>query len=134
MSINLDLSTIQSLISPTGGNDPLVQAIFTRQYNRVLVLLHQLHQRLQTESPQVLQDSGFSRAITVLGTFPTAVQKKVLHYPTFSFWLDVAIDLVRRRSNLFFPEMHIRQHLQELWRFVLVAALHAGYGELTCTI
>src|SRR5215472_4965876 len=111
MSINLNLETIQELVLPSKENDPLVHAIYTRQYNRTLVRLHQLHQRIQTETPQLAQDSGFSYAIEVLSTFPSSIQKKILHYPAASFWLDVAWDLVHRHAHIRFPQMHIYQHL-----------------------
>src|SRR5262249_7587135 len=112
----------------------IVRAIFARQYNAMQARLYELRNRLQQESPQLVEESGFAYAIDVMKSYPAISQKAVLRYPSFSFWLDVAFELVRRHSNLIFPEMHIYQHLQEFWRFVFAVVLHAKKGALSCSI
>ena len=121
MSIALDLTTVQRLVSPTGNKDPLVQALYKKQYQRNLVSLVQLSQKLFAEAPQLAEDSGFAKAFTILKTVPVFRQKRILGYPGAGFWVDVAWNLIHRQSHLRFPQMHIYQHLEEFSRFALAA-------------
>src|SRR5579859_491929 len=122
MSILLNIKNVRTLVSPTGTHDPLVQALYVRQYHKTLVSLYQLYQKLLNESPKLAESSGFAQAFKIVSELPSSVQKQVFIYPSARFWLDVAWDLVRRRSHILFPDMHIRTHLDAFWKCVLAAS------------
>lgn len=130
----LSSSTVQTLVSPQGKDDNLARALYSNQYHMTLMSLYQLYKLLRIETPELVKHTRFDEAITQLGTLPSPLQKALLKYPTTSFWIDVAWDLVNRRSHILFPEMHMSMHLQDFWRFVLAAALQAGNQEMYCTL
>ena len=128
MAVKLDVETIRTLASPT-GDTPLVRALALKQYHKTLVSLHQLHQKLLNEAPELVKTTGFIQVFEVLrGVHPPA-QEAVLAYPSVRIWLDTARSLARRQSHVRFPEMHVRMHLEEFGRVVLAAVLKSGSGD-----
>jgi HEXXH motif-containing protein len=133
-SVLLDTTSIQTLVSPTGKDHQLIRALYLNQYHMTMMSLFRLYEQLLAETPELAKRTDFGRAIETLSTFPTALQRQVIEYPSLSFWVDVAWDMVNRRSHILFPEMHISFHLQDFWRFVLAAALKDGHQHLSCTL
>ncbi len=131
MTVTLNLQTIRTLVSPA-GDTPLVRALYLKQYHKNLVRLHHLHERLVAQAPALVERTGFSQGFEKLCAFSAAAQHAVLSYPSVSFWLDVAGDLLNRQAHLRFPEMHIQMHLEEFWRVVLAVAIKAGTGNFEC--
>jgi HEXXH motif-containing protein len=134
MKVTITSDTIKTLVSPTGKNSPLVHALYTRQYQKTLVSLYQLKRVLLSEAPLLADEAGFTSAINILSTFLPSTQQRVLEYPSSAFWIDVAWDLIARKSHILFPEMHTRMHLEEFWRFVLAASLIEEKGSFSCPI
>lgn len=128
MPVRLDLETIRTLVSPT-GDTPLITALLLKQYHKTLMSLHQLHQKLLDEAPDLVKTAGFIQAYEVLKPVRAAAQEAVLGYPSVKVWLDTAWSLARRQSHVRFPEMHMRMHLEEFGRVVLAAVLKSGSGD-----
>ena len=123
MTVTLNLETIKTLISPRGSDDPLVFALYIRQYQSLLRKLIELHKLLIAEAPELADTSGFAEGFAQLSTFQVAVQRRICEYPAMAFWINVAWDLIARESHIRLPEMHIRQHLADFSRFVLAAVV-----------
>src|SRR5947207_1379280 len=102
-NISLNLDTVRTLVSPRG--DALVRALQKKRYQRTLLGLSRINERLFIEAPDLVQDTGFGPAFDHLRTFQPVVQEQVLSYPSIAFWVDVAEELLRRESHLRFPEM-----------------------------
>lgn len=128
MPVRLDLETIRTLVSPT-GDTPLITALLLKQYHKTLVSLHQLHQKLLDEAPELVKTAGFIQAFEALRAVHAPAQEAVLAYPSVRIWLDTAWSLARRQSHVRFPEMHVRMHVEEFGRVVLAAVLKAGSGN-----
>jgi HEXXH motif-containing protein len=131
MLAKLDLATIRTLASPT-GDTPLVTALFLKQYQKTLVSLHQLRQKLLDEAPALANKAGFISSFEALRAVPAPTQQAILAYPTVRIWLDTAWSLARRQSHVRFPEMHVRMHLEEFGRLVSAAVLKARSGDFEC--
>jgi HEXXH motif-containing protein len=131
MDISLNMETIRTLASPT-GDSLLVNALYLKQYHKILVSLHQLRQKLLVEASDLADRTGFNESYHTLGALPASTQKAILSYPSVACWLNTAWSLVRRQSHLRFPEMHAQMHLEEFGRIVLAAVVNAGIGEFEC--
>jgi HEXXH motif-containing protein len=133
MSVNLDLETIRTLLSPT-GDTPLVNTLYKAQYQKTLLRLHRLHRKLSTESPGLVRRTRFSEAFEQLGNTTLSAQKAVLTYPSFGFWLDVACGNARERLDMSDSYAPMVLHLEDFGRFVLAAKAELGSGEFECTL
>lgn len=133
-NVVLNTTNIQTLVSPAGKDDLLIRALYLNQYRMTMMSLFRLYEQLLAEAPDLVKRTKFAQAIETLSTLPIALQKQVIEYSSLSFWMEVAWDLVNRRSHILFPEMHISFHLQDFWRFVLAAALKDGHQDLACTL
>ena len=123
MKIELDINTIKNLVSPTGASDPLVKVIYLAEYHRTLLRLSNLSQKLQSESPKLIDGlTNFFQFFELIKSFSKNAQRKILRYPSFSVWLDTAWQLVNRKAHILFPEMHIKFHLESFPKFLLAMA------------
>lgn len=134
MSITLDTQTVQSLVTPRGMSDPLVSALFVKREQKVLVNLVRLLQKLEQESPDLVQRTGFRSAIQQLTKYPAVIQKQVLRYSSVRFWVEVAWGLVYKQSHMKFPELHIETHLRDFWRITLACAWLAQDSSFVCDV
>lgn len=134
MTITLDTTTVQSLVNSRGIHDSLVNVLYIKREQKVLVNLVRLLQKLEQESPDLVARVRLRDAIQQLMKFPAHVQKQVLRYSSVRFWVEVAWGLVYKHAHLKFPEMHIETHLQDFWRIPMACALLAGQGDFTCDI
>jgi len=133
MKIELDINTIKNLVSPTGASDPLVKLIFLAEYHRTLLRLSNLNQKLQSESPKLIDGlTNFSQSFELVKSFSKNAQRKILRYPSFSVWLDTACQLVNRKAHILFPEMHIKFHLESFPKFVLAMAKYDNVENIEC--
>ena len=133
MKIELNSNTIKKLVSPTGASDPLVQVIYLTEYHRTLLRLSNLYQKLQSESPQLIDDStNFCQFFELVKSFSKKAQRKILRYPSFSIWLDTAWQLVKRKAHILFPEMHIKFHLESFSKFLLAMAQYDNIENFEC--
>lgn len=134
MKIELDINTIKNLVSPTGASDPLVKVIFLAEYHRTLLRLSNLYQKLQSESPDLINRTNFSQSFELVKSFSKNAQRKILRYPSFSVWLDTACQLVNRKAHILFPEMHIKFHLESFPKFVLAMAKYDNIENFECCL
>ncbi|MCC3489061.1 MAG: hypothetical protein JGK03_00750 [Microcoleus sp. PH2017_25_DOB_D_A] len=133
MKIELDINTIKNLVSPTGASDPLVKVIYLAEYHRTLLRLSNLCQKLQSESPKLIDDlTNFCQSFELVKSFSKNAQRKILRYPSFSVWLDTAWQLVNRKAHILFPEMHIKFHLESFSKFLLAMAKYDNIENLEC--
>ena len=133
MKIDLDINTIKNLISPTGASDPLVKVIYLAEYHRTLLRLSNLSQKLQSESPKLIDNyTNFSKSFELIKSFSKNAQRKILRYPSFSVWLDTAWQLVNRKAHILFPEMHIKFHLESFPKFLLAMAKYDNLENFEC--
>lgn len=135
MSIKLDTNTVKKLASPTGASEPLVQAIFLAEYQKILLRLANLYQKFQSESPDLLFTyTDFSESFELVKSFSKEAQKKILSYPSFSCWLDTAWKLTNRKAHILFPEMHIKFHLEDFKKFILAMAKYDKIENFECCL
>lgn len=133
MKIELDINTVKNLVSPTGASDPLVKVIYLAEYHRTLLRLSNLSQKLQSESPKLIDDlTNFSQSFELIKSFSKNAQRKILRYPSFSVWLDTAWQLVNRKAHILFPEMHIKFHLESFTKFLLAMAKYDNIENFEC--
>jgi HEXXH motif-containing protein len=133
MKIELDINTIKNLVSPTGASDPLVKVIYLAEYHRTLLRLSNLYQKLQSESPKLIDNyTNFSQSFELVKSFSKNAQRKILRYPSFSVWLDTAWQLVNRKAHILFPEMHIKFHLESFSKFLLAMAKYDNIENFEC--
>ncbi|MCC3602089.1 MAG: hypothetical protein JGK24_02335 [Microcoleus sp. PH2017_29_MFU_D_A] len=133
MKIELDINSIKNLVSPTGASDPLVKVIYLAEYHRTLLRLSNLSQKLQSESPKLIDNyTNFSQSFELVKSFSKNSQRKILRYPSFSVWLDTAWQLVNRKAHILFPEMHIKFHLESFPKFLLAMAKYDNIENLEC--
>ena len=132
MKIELDINTIKNLVSPTGASDPLVKVIYLAEYHRTLLRLSNLNQKLQSESPDLINRTKFYQFFELIKSFSKNAQRKILRYPSFSVWLDTAWQLVNRKAHILFPEMHIKFHLASFPKFVLAMAKYDNVENFEC--
>jgi len=131
MKFILDEENVRDVISPGGISDQLNVALRAKAYHKSLLKLQILKQTLEADCHTVLDECGFTAALDTLKATPTAVQRRVLGYPSFDYWLDVSWELVRRRSHIRHPELHFAIHLSDLWRYV-ASAVWLCQGSLSC--
>jgi HEXXH motif-containing protein len=133
MKIELDINTVKNLVSPTGASDPLVKVIYLAEYHRTLLRLSNLSQKLQSESPKLIDNyTNFSQSFELIKSFSKNAQRKILRYPSFSVWLDTAWQLVNRKAHILFPEMHIKFHLESFPKFLLAMAKYDNIENFEC--
>jgi len=133
MKIELDINTVKNLVSPTGASDPLVKVIYLAEYHRTLLRLSNLSQKLQSESPKLIDNyTNFSQSFELVKSFSKNAQRKILRYPSFSVWLDTAWQLVNRKAHILFPEMHIKFHLESFPKFLLAMAKYDKIENFEC--
>jgi len=133
MKIELDINTVKNLVSPTGASDPLVKVIYLAEYHRTLLRLSNLSQKLQSESPKLIDNyTNFSQSFELVKSFSKNAQRKILRYPSFSVWLDTAWQLVNRKAHILFPEMHIKFHLESFTKFLLAMAKYDKIENFEC--
>ncbi|WP_293153088.1 MULTISPECIES: HEXXH motif-containing putative peptide modification protein [unclassified Microcoleus] len=133
MKIDLDINTVKNLVSPTGASDPLVKVIYLAEYHKTLLRLSNLSQKLQSESPKLIDNyTNFSQSFELVKLFSKNAQRKILRYPYFSVWLDTAWQLVNRKAHILFPEMHIKFHLESFPKFILAMAQYDNIENLEC--
>ncbi|MEG4308302.1 MULTISPECIES: aKG-HExxH-type peptide beta-hydroxylase [unclassified Microcoleus] len=133
MKIELDINTIKNLVSPTGASDPLVKVIYLAEYHRTLLRLSNLSQKLQSESPKLIDGlTNFSQSFELIKAFSKNAQRKILRYPSFSVWLDTAWQLVNQKAHILFPEMHIKFHLEFFPKFILAMAKYDNIENFEC--
>ncbi|MFB8798408.1 MAG: HEXXH motif-containing putative peptide modification protein [Microcoleus sp.] len=133
MKIELDINTVKNLVSPTGASDPLVKVIYLAEYHRTLLRLSNLSQKLQSESPKLIDGlTNFSQSFELVKSFSKNAQRKILRHPSFSVWLDTAWQLVNRKAHILFPEMHIKFHLESFPKFLLAMAKYDNIENLEC--
>jgi hypothetical protein len=133
MKIELDINSIKNLVSPTGASDPLVKVIYLAEYHRTLLRLSNLSQKLQSESPKLIDNyTNFSQSFELVKSFSKNAQRKILRYPSFSVWLDTAWALVNRKAHILFPEMHIKFHLESFSKFLLAMAKYDNIENFEC--
>jgi len=133
MKIDLDINTVKNLVSPTGASDPLVKVIYLAEYHKTLLRLSNLSQKLQSESPKLIDNyTNFSQSFELVKLFSKNAQRKILRYPSFSVWLDTAWQLVNRKAHILFPEMHIKFHLESFPKFILAMAQYDNIENLEC--
>ncbi len=133
MKIELDINTVKNLVSPTGASDPLVKVIYLAEYHRTLLRLSNLSQKMQSESPKLIDNyTNFSQSFELVKSFSKNAQRKILRYPSFSVWLDTAWELVNRKAHILFPEMHIKFHLESFPKFLLAMAKYDNLENFEC--
>ncbi|MBE9185311.1 hypothetical protein IQ270_11460 [Microcoleus sp. LEGE 07076] len=133
MKIELDINTVKNLVSPTGASDPLVKVIYLAEYHRTLLRLSNLSQKMQSESPKLIDNyTNFSQSFELVKSFSKNAQRKILRYPSFSVWLDTAWELVNRKAHILFPEMHIKFHLESFPKFLLAMAKYDNVENFEC--
>ena len=129
-NVSLNVETVRTLVSPCG--DALVLGLHKKRYQRTLLGICRIHERLLDEAHEVAETTGFAAAFDLLRSYPPAEQEQVLSYPSIAFWVDVAEDLLRRESHVRFPEMHFSTHLEAFWRIVLAVSTVTSSGSFTC--
>jgi hypothetical protein len=127
--MTINLTTVHSLVTPRGMQDSLVQLLYVKREQKVFVNLARLLQKIEQESPTLIESVGFNYAIQKLMSYPINIQKQVLRYSSVRWWIEVAWGLVYKHAHLQFPEMHIKMHLQDFWRIPLACALIYGTGD-----
>lgn len=133
MKIELDINTVKNLVSPTGSSDPLVKVIYLAEYHRTLLRLSNLSEKLQSESPKLIDSlTNFSQSFELVKSFSKNAQRKILRYPSFSVWLDTAWQLINRKAHILFPEMHIKFHLESFAKFLLAMAKYDNIENFEC--
>ncbi len=133
MAVRLDVNTVQSLITPAGSPDDLVKAVFQKEYQASLIRLIELKKILEAESADLAQQTQFGSAVSILATMPSDIQRAVIGYPTTGLWIDVAWNLILRKAHQLFPDLHLRSHLQEFWRWVIAVAILHQRGNFEAT-
>lgn len=122
----LHAEAVRSLVTPAGENDPIVQALRKKQYFRTVRGLAAIRDALISESPDLASRTGFTEAFKLVSTIPANLQQQILGYPAVAFWVDVGLDLLRRRAHIKFPELHIEAHLESFGRAGIAAAMLSG--------
>jgi HEXXH motif-containing protein len=128
--LSLDVNSVKTLVSPSGGE--LVKALHRKRYQRTLLGIRQIYERISADSQKILNSTGFDTAFEMVRSCPAAVQARVLSYPSIAFWVDVAEDLLQRESHVRFPEMHVTTHLEGFSRAALAVSILTSSAEFSC--
>lgn len=128
--LSLDVDSLKTLVSPTGGE--LVKALHRKRYQRTLLGIRQIYERISAESQGILKSTGFDTAFEAVRSCATPVQAQVLSYPSVAFWVDVAEDLLQRGSHVRFPEMHVTTHIECFSRAALAVSVLNSSAEFSC--
>jgi HEXXH motif-containing protein len=121
MQVALDREAIEGFAAQRGFTDTL-RALNVNQSRQRLLELIRVHDALQREAPDLLDQTGFGVAYRQFKGQPQAAMNWVVSYPAFGFWCRVAYELIERDAHIKMPGLHIASHLRTFPRYLLSAA------------
>lgn len=134
MKAHLDTSKIRELASPAGVT-ALATAVYAHRYQQILTRFIRMRKAVEEDSPALASSASLVSNFEILRQSSPHTQRRVLGHPAASMWVNVAEDLIRRRSHVLFPEMHMESHLNLLGRLAAAALfLDGGSGRVVTRV
>ncbi len=122
ISLLLNEDTIRNFVGPETDSD-LLQNLLKAQIKKRLLQLASTQRRLDREAPELVEKTGFSQAYLFLKQLPPALLSRIISYPSFGEWCEVANALLVRQAHINLPDGQISSHLGLLGNFALAGAL-----------